>query len=237
MSLNDTMTALMDKAREVTGVTGQLSVSDATNSLLNTATGGTMFYQNVDLSSSDYDQNTWYPVYSSKYSKNKMDHLTAGIPSNGDIKAVTWGNWGAKSDTDLTPCPAMAWVDLLMNHFGYGYNNEAVAYVFFDEFNKVRDNKNPILYDQNPNNGGYVFWLRGGAAYSLGINLPNNTWTIVKSTTTINDVTLKPQTNPQDLQLGRQTVKSYVLSTIFSKLGGVVKAVLSALLPVRGCFA
>lgn len=221
------MKAHMDAVREVTGVAGQLSVSDATNSLLDTATGGTMFYQNVDLSSNDYDQNTWYPVYSSKYSKNKMDHLTASISMDNN-KAVTWGSWGAKSDTDLTPCPAMAWVDLIMNHHGYGYNKEAVAYVFFDDFNKVRDNKNPILYDQNPNNGGYVFWLRGGEVYNLGISLPNNVWKIVKSKTTINEIPLEPQTNPQDLQLGKWVAKSYVLSTIFSKLGGVAKPVLTA---------
>lgn len=206
------MQSRMDAVREVTGVTGQLSVSNATSSLLNTATGGTMFYQNVDLSSSDYDQNTWYHVYSDEYSKNKMDHLTASI-SMDDNKSVTWGSWGA---------------NLIMNHYGYGYNKEAVAYVFFDDFNKVRDNKNPILYDQNPNNGGYVFWLRGGEVYNLGISLPNNTWTIVKSKTTINSFTLEPQTNPQDLQLGKWAVKNYVLSTIFSKLGGGAKPVLTA---------
>lgn len=220
MSGIEKLNGLMNAVRGVTGNAAKMSLSEATTNLLNVKTGGLMFYSMIDLSSSDYDQNTWYPVRSTLFSKQHLDRISAAIPENNSA-VMTWGTWRniPSIDTD-TSANAMATVDMLSNHRGYGYNEYALSYVLFNQYNYVKDNKNPICYDQNPNNGGYVFWLRGGSTYQLGISQPNNSWIVINKDTNINNVDIKPQSYPGNWKLAGNAVKAFSLEDVFSKLGG-----------------
>lgn len=228
MSGIEKLNELMNAVRGVTGNTAKMTLSEATTSLLNVATGGLMYYTTIDLSSSDYDQDLWYPVRSTLFSKQTMDRVSAIIPE-GNPAVMKWGNWKNNSaiDTD-TSANAMATVDMLTNHQGYGYNSYALAYVLINQFNSVKDGKNPICYDQNPNNGGYVFWLRGGSTYQLGITQPNSKWIVINKDTNINGFDVKPQPYPGNWKLAGSAVKAFSLEDVFSKLGGVINPVLSA---------
>lgn len=228
MTLSETMKNHMDAVRGVTGSTAKMSLSEATTDLLNIATGGLMFYSMVDLSSSNYDQNLWYPVRSTLFSRNALDRVSAAIPQYNSA-VMKWGSWKNSSMSNDTAANAMATVDMLTNHQGYGYNHYALAYVLLNQYNEVRDNQNPICYDQISTNGGYVFWLRGGSTYRLGITQPNNNWIIINSATNVNGVDVKPQSYPGNWKLAGNAVKAFSLESIFSKLGGVLNRTLSAI--------
>ena len=226
MSISETLKSHMNAVRGITGIDGLMNMSMATNALNATSTGGLMFYEDIDLSASTYDQNLWYPVYSSKYSRQHLDRLTANIPISNPA-TMNWGNWGT------TPGNASCNVEILMNHFGWGYNKHALAYDLMDQFNFVVDNKKPICFDQNPNNGGYIFWLRGGSTYNLGISQSSNEWTIVKNETSVNEMTLKPESYPGNLKLSSGEVKLLSFENLISKLGGVIRSFLADVLPSR----
>ena len=220
----------MDAVRGVTGANSLLSMSTATDALKSITTGGLMFYETIDLSSSKYDQDLWYPVYSSKFSKSTLDRISANIPEL-NLAVMNWGTWQNTNKSSDKAANAMCNVDVLMNNYGYGYNKYVVAYSLVDQFNSVRDDKKPICFDQNYNNGGYIFWLRGGSIYNLGISQPDNKWTIVESETNINDVVLKPQSYPGNLKLSSRVVKLISFEKLFSKLGGVIRRLLTAITP------
>lgn len=232
MSLSETLKSHMNAVRGITGIDGLMNMSMATNALNATSTGGLMFYEDIDLSASTYDQNLWYPVYSSKFSKQKLDKLSAYIPEINPA-VMKWGMWENSKKANSEAANAMCNVEVLMNHYGYGYNKYALAYSLADQYNSVRDDKKPICFDQNPNNGGYIFWLRGGSTYNLEISQSGNKWTVVKDEVNVNNVVLKPQEYPGNLKISGDVTHFLSFENLISKLGGVIRSFLADVLPSR----
>lgn len=210
MSLEETMTGLMNAARSVTGDTSKLSVSDATSSL-NALTANSIHWSTIDLTD-EYDPNKWYPVISSKGSTNQLDKIIVKKDLYGGL-----GNkpapWGTRNDKHV-PCM----LNLSVSGNGYGAL-PTMAYLFANQarFTDI----NPIAFDVLTTDTKYLLWLRGGTDYVVGISLPGNAWKIYKDGyTTANKMSVVPTTElPTNLSFAKKA-GDIVKFIDLQKLGG-----------------
>ena len=161
---------------------------------------GLGYSNTIDLSSSSYDVNTYYPVILSNAGRG-FNHIVVDVqldsgtkPSwsthnNGfscymDILAISSG-WG--TITPLTICLGYT------SSFTYNYEN-------------------PCGYSQLTNSSTHVVWLRGGGRYYLYTDF-NAMPTVRTSEYTINDQSVKP---------GTTKPFSFTYSTIYANIAGSV---------------
>ena len=192
MSLSETMTALMDKAREITGLTEKINVAQLT-SLMN----------HFDL----------------HVNPNLLDTTTA-ISENG--KNIQWSAWMAYTFSYvLKPGQyTFSWRAKADSN-----NNDGTVRVRI-----YNPKENIVIPEQRATDAGKVFQLTD-KLQSYTFNVPddgNNYQVYVYGASFPHHQLWSVTFYDCKLEVGD-------LATHLQKLGGVIKAFLSALLPVRGC--
>lgn len=144
---------------------------------------GTMYWQWVDLTASKFDQNKWYPVV-----------------KNGGIPATKFNVFAASHELDASEFKP-SWAThkngftvscrYLVNYPAWGAI-PANGIIEAEEGCFVNDNTCPVHFDVHAQNGGYVFYLRGGARYQLGDNLKGLNWQVYDGTYNVNGIAFDP---------------------------------------------
>lgn len=156
-----------------------------------------MYRTMVDLTSSNWDQNTWYPVVNEGYYRDRWNKVEvnadlgdSGKPAwsthgqgftNHSSYKFTFPSWGSINPTGTVEDETTLWT-----------RNDSV---------------NPVHLDMNYNNGGIVLYLRGGGRYRIGYNNNANNWSPYHDGWTKNSVTFNPTTEePTSFKATKQTM-------------------------------
>lgn len=128
------------------------------------------FKQVVDLSSNDYDQNTWYAV-----------KLLAIDKINGlDPRVYTMQHLQVYSNLNVKPSWALhnqgfyASLNAIFYLSGWNwrdYNAFKDGFILDNSFDYVSDHKNPIGISNPVADNGVVLYLRGGGIYTINSNM------------------------------------------------------------------
>lgn len=149
----------------------------------------------LDLRDSKFNPNYWYPCNTTFFSAVQFTEIVVGVNLYNHMPNDEGAPWGSNSYANGTAFECFT--DVIMNHNAYR-RIAPVAYLLANEFTNVKDNLNPVHVDQNPNNGGYVLWLRGGAKYNVGTTTirnqdTGNRWVINSSDWTFNGISFPVQ--------------------------------------------
>lgn len=204
----------------VTGSDGSYTINLGIPEGQRGATGGLLNWTKVDLSTSDYDQNTWYPVVMNTMGRSSaFDEIAVRRPlDNG------WGNpsWASHA----RGFSGAYQYRMLYPFFG---SINPICYIDAENSYFVSDNKSPVHCDIHANNGGYVLYMRGGSMYEIGYSASAKSWTPYKSDYSLNTITFSPTTvEPVSFEHMRRvwpSVNVINLQTL-TKLGGVSESTL-----------
>lgn len=144
---------------------------------------GTMYWQWVDLTASKFDQNKWYPVVKNGgVPATKFNVFAASHELDpGEFKP----SWATHKNGFTVSCRYLA------NYPAWGAI-PTNGIIEAEEGCFISDETCPVHFDIHAQNGGYVFYLRGGARYQLGDNLRNMTWQVYDGTYSINGISFDP---------------------------------------------
>ena len=144
---------------------------------------GTMYWQWVDLTASKFDQNKWYPVVKNGgIPATKFNVFAASHELDpGEFKP----SWATHKNGFTVSCRYLA------NYPAWGAI-PTNGIIEAEEGFFVSDDTCPVHFDIHAQNGGYVFYLRGGARYQLGDNLRNMTWQVYDGTYSANGLSFDP---------------------------------------------
>lgn len=187
----------------------------------------------VDLSNG-YDSNTWYPVRL-KINANLrtfdprtefMQKLKVLAPLG--MYPAPWGEYHNNSFyADLE-------ASFFVSGWGVRADNSRNGFIWDNDFNKVKDAKNPIIINNPINANGAAIYLRGGTQYDLYSNMAFDQIDIVTEAATENGETFKPQSDVPESdpnlinfdtlksQIGGGKAQLQALLRCFCKGGGVV---------------
>lgn len=201
----------------VTGSNGDYALNLGIPQGVQGAAGGLLNWTKVDLSTSDYDQNTWYPVVMDTMGQSSaFDEIAVRRPlDNG------WGNpsWASHARGFSCACQYR----IIYPFFG---SITPTCYIDLESQYFTSDSKSPVHCDLNPNNGGYVLYMRGGSKYEIGYSASTKNWVPYKTTYSINTVSFAPTTTePTSFDRLRKiwpTANIINLQTL-TKLGGVTR--------------
>ena len=204
----------------VTGSNGDYALNLGIPQGVQGAAGGLLNWTKVDLSTSDYDQNTWYPVVMDTMGQSSaFDEIAVRRPlDNG------WGNpsWASHARGFSCACQYR----IIYPFFG---SITPTCYIDLESQYFTSDSKSPVHCDLNPNNGGYVLYMRGGSKYEIGYSASTKNWVPYKTTYSINTVSFAPTTTePTSFDRLRKiwpTANIINLQTL-TKLGGVSESTL-----------
>lgn len=169
-------------------VTGSVSMDGSGNVSLATSYAGRdnnlksngSTYKVIDLSSSTYNQNTYYPVVGSSISVSGFTRLSVRVSLDSGTKP-TWSTHNSGFSCHL---------DLLARGSGWG-TNSGETIVLCNTYNHT--SSNPVGYSQMTSSSFAVFWLRGGGKYYVYSENPIS-WSIKTSSFTNNKQTVAPTT-------------------------------------------
>lgn len=236
----------MNAVRSVTGLNQKLTILDATKAL-NVTTADSTRWTQIDLTGDNFDANKWYPVTSSIADISSLTKIIV----KGELYK-NYAKWGTHTNTNDSGLHGFAlFKQIKMNHNGWGTAN---INAYLESNNHSFDGGTvPAYFDQVVDKNCYLIWLRGGATYSLGISMPNVSWTIHTEDWKSAYKTYSPTSDePSDLasltfalkQTGQKlnfvdfTTLDSDIKILKNKLGGVIKRLLSALTPMKvGCAA
>lgn len=149
----------------------------------------------IDISSSSYDVNTWYPVTGTEM------NLGEGLQ---DIKVSVGLNSGTKPSWS-THARGFS-VDLHVQDIAYGWGTSRHhTLILADTTTWTTNNISPVSYSQMTNTSTPVLYLRGGGRYYISTSF-TCTWTPRTSTYTIKEQSVSPVT-------ARPTPRGILLST------------------------
>lgn len=166
----------------------------------------------IDLSSSTYNVNTWYPVVGS------------GIPARGYARIIcyvqlnsgTKPSWSSHSNGGFT-CN----LDILVKASGWGTTG-AESIVLDNSYNWCKSGEpNPLGYQQIIQSSAPVIWMRGGGKYFIRQS-ENFTWSVKTAAYTTNGVTVQPTTTYPGVNISKATIYANLNGTASNSdaLGG-----------------
>lgn len=150
---------------------------------------------NIDLTSSTYDVNTYYPVYSAlnaDYAANGFMKIKVCNQLNGDSKP-SWSTHASGFTANLE-------VYMKANGWGTTDGNGYVtdwSYRFCD--------KNPLGVSQLSNSSNIVLWMRGGAKYHIYSDQCVD-WAIATGEITILNQSIAPSATNPGLNIGKTQI-------------------------------
>lgn len=172
----------------------------------------TNLHATIDLSSSTYNVNTWYPVVGS------------GIPARGYARIIcyvqlnsgTKPSWSSHSNGGFT-CN----LDILVKASGWGTTG-AESIVLDNSYNWCKSGEpNPLGYQQIIQSSAPVIWMRGGGKYFIRQS-ENFTWSVKTAAYTTNGVTVQPTTTYPGVNISKATIYANLNGTASNSdaLGG-----------------
>lgn len=180
---------------------GDLSVSVSCNSINNLMTKKV-----INLSSSEYSEDTYYPVVSTPLP------IAYGLQK---IKCIVSLNSGTKPSWSTHSSGFSCCFEALVT--GGGWGTQEPNTIVLNYSSSFSGDNNPIGgYQQLINSSRVCLWLRGGGQYYIYSD-ENLTWTPYTSSTSFSEQSVSPTTSQVGLNLTR--------STIYANLDGAVKQV------------
>lgn len=209
----------------VTGSNGSYAINLGIPEGQQGAPGGVLNWTKVDLSTSEYDQNTWYPVVMDTMgATSKFETIAVSRPLNDGWGKPTWSTHSRGFD-------GVYQYRVIYPFFGA---IPPICYIDAENSYFVSDGKSPVHLDIHANNGGYVLYLRGGSKYEVGYSGNANNWKIFKTDYNFNSISFAPTTTePASFDKMRKiwTATSVINLQMLTKLGGVSEdALLSGLI-------
>lgn len=169
----------------VTGSNGDYSLNLGVPEGQQGAPGGVLNWTKVDLSTSDYDQNTWYPVVMDTIgASSKFETIAVSRPLNDGWGKPTWSTHSRGFD-------GVYQYRVIYPFFGA---IPPICYIDAEHSYFVSDGKSPVHLDIHANNGGYVLYLRGGSKYEVGYSGNANNWKIFETDYNFNSLSFAPTT-------------------------------------------
>ena len=135
----------------------------------------------VDLTSSTYDQNTFYPVTGNSIPSGGFHRFILSVQLDYASKP-SWAEHDGGFNVNI---------DILAKANGWGTTNGAM--ICFDDSYGYSSGR-PATFYQMTNSSTPVFWLRGGGKYTIDTDYPC-TWTPRTSTYTTSSQSVSPQTS------------------------------------------
>lgn len=198
----------------VTGSNGSYAINLGIPEGQQGAPGGVLNWTKVDLSTSDYDQNTWYPVVMDTMgATSKFETIAVSRPLNDGWGKPTWSTHSQGFD-------GVYQYRVIYPFFGA---IPPICYIDAENSYFVSDGKSPVHLDIHANNGGYVLYLRGGSKYEVGYSGNANNWKIFKTDYNFNSISFSPTTTePVSFDKMRKiwTATSVINLQMLTKLGG-----------------
>lgn len=164
----------------------------------------TQLHQTIDLTSSTYDQNTWYPVVGSRLSYRGYSRIICYVQLNSGTKP-SWSTHNSGFTCNL---------DVLVKAGGQGITNAGTIVLDY-AWGFTQSNISPISYQQLTNSSYPVIWMRGGGKYFIRSS-EKFTWTVKTSSYTVYSQTVAPQTSCPGLSLTRSTIYANINGSVAS---------------------
>ena len=152
----------------------------------------TQLHQTIDLSSSTYDQNTWYPVVGSSIPYRGYSRIICYVQLNSGTKPA-WSTHNSGFTCNL---------DVLVKAAGWGTTNAGTIVL---DYSWSFCSGIPISYSQMTNASRPVIWMRGGGKYFIRSSEKFD-WSIKTSAYTNSQQTVQPQTSCPAISLVRSTI-------------------------------
>lgn len=149
-------------------------------------------HQTIDLSSSTYDQNTWYPVVGSSIPYRGYSRIICYVQLNSGTKPA-WSTHNSGFTCNL---------DVLVKAAGWGTTNAGTIVL---DYSWSFCSGIPISYSQMTNASCPVIWMRGGGKYFIRSSEKFD-WSIKTSAYTNSQQTVQPQTSCPAISLVRSTI-------------------------------
>lgn len=138
----------------------------------------------IDISSSNYDQNTWYPVIGTNLS------ISGGLQ---DIKVSVGLDSGTKPSWSTHPNGFS--VNFHVKDIAQGWGTHLnYTLILVDNTNWVTDTISPVSYIQMTNSSTPVLYLRGGGKYLVSTSFECS-WTPYTTTYTVSEQSVSPVTS------------------------------------------
>ena len=142
---------------------------------------GLGYSNTIDLSSSSYDVNTYYPVTLSNAGRG-FNHIVVDVQLDSGTKPSWSTHNGGFS----------CYMDILAINCGWGTINPLTICLGYTSY-YTYNNENPCGYSQLTNSSTHVVWLRGGGKYYLFTDF-NTVPTVRTSEYTVSGQSVKPGT-------------------------------------------
>lgn len=157
----------------------------------------TLFDKAQQVSLTNLNQNTWYPVVSmNSIPYSGLRHIKCNVQLNSGSKP-SWSTHGAGFTVNL---------DMLITAAGWG-TTSANSICLDNSYYWTTSNANPAGYSQMTNGSVAVFWLRGGGQYKLYADWDAN-WQLQTSTYTNNNQSVSPTTSYPGVSYNRATLEA-----------------------------
>lgn len=166
---------------------------------------GTLFDKGQQVSLTDLDQNTWYPVVK-QIPGGGLHHIKCNVQLGGMSKP-SWSTHNGGFTANL---------DMLVTAAGQG-TTSARSICLDNSYQFTTENANPVGYGQMWNGSMAVFWLRGGGSYCLYSDWDGE-WTLYTSTYTNNNQSIAPTTSYPGVSYNKATLEansSYPVGAIY----------------------
>lgn len=203
-------------SQELTAIATTSKYTKGGESESNYQLNSTNLHATIDLSSSTYDANTWYPVVGS------------GIPSCGYTRIICYVqlNSGTKPPWASHDGGFTCNFDILVKASGWGTTG-AESIILDNSYNWCKSGEpNPLGYQQITQSSAPVIWMRGGGKYFIRQS-ENLTWSIKTTAYTTNGVTIQPATTYPGVNISRATIYANINGSITGGAANASSAIFS----------
>ena len=203
-------------SQELTAIATTSKYTKGGESESNYQLNSTNLHATIDLSSSTYDVNTWYPVVGS------------GIPSCGYTRIICYVqlNSGTKPPWASHDGGFTCNFDILVKASGWGTTG-AESIILDNSYNWCKSGEpNPLGYQQITQSSAPVIWMRGGGKYFIRQS-ENLTWSIKTVAYTTNGVTIQPATTYPGVNISRATIYANINGSITGGAANASSAIFS----------
>ena len=186
----------------ITGEAASANYAKGGESESNYQLNSTQLHETIDLTSSTYNQNTWYPVVGSSLPYRGYSRIICYVQLNSGTKP-SWSTHGSGFTCNL---------DVLAKAGGWGTTNAGTIVLDYS-WSFTQSNVSPISYQQLTNSSCPVIWMRGGGKYFIRSS-EKFTWTVKTSAYTVSSQTIAPQTSCPGLSLTRSTIYANINGSV-----------------------